>query len=164
MEAKKRKYQSILLLSGTALIVFSMWDILKIIFSFVFSPTQQFIIMALFDFNEQTIIYAIIIFALLALIEFLINLFIALSAKAEARGKKKSVFYLVVLCILLAVFVANFVSSLIIYIPAITDILSAIDAIIMSAVSFASIFALTEILISSIGLRKINKKEQQQCN
>ena len=154
MEKELRKHKINLGISGAAVIVFGVWTIVKILIYF-FASTEDFFslfgAMQILDPAERAI--TITIFIVLVLIDLGLRLFIGLSARAESKGKKKSVVYLIfaALMILGSVFLNVFFAS---------DLFtgSILDGIISIILECTSVLAFVEVIVSSVGIRRTIKK------
>ena len=97
MERELRRNQNIMIIFGTGVIAFGVWSILKAGFYFLLSRDEFMRMLELSPLEEDRyyIAYAGIVGFLL--LDLVVRLYVGLSARAEGKGKKKGLFY-VILC------------------------------------------------------------------
>ena len=155
-EVKLRRFRNLLTVSGLGVIAFGGWNVLKMILVFVM---QRDTIEALFaemsiDGLVKNITIAIII--AVTVIDFLIRLFVGLSARAEGFGKKKGAAYIVFAVLL----VLGSLSSLVLFFCD-PDSLTK-SPILQTAVSvileITSAVATVELLVAAITVKKLKRE------
>lgn len=164
MESKQRKLLSNLLMSGTALIVVALLDAIKLVLYFAVDPTYRYILETIFS-ADQTLGWTIV--GLLGggtVLEVLVGCYIGFSARAEAKGGKRNIFYVVVAIIMaivlsissVSIFIESFLSQITVF--------SVIEALVSFGFSAVVVYSLVDIIISSIKNRKINKENGKTIN
>ena len=147
MEQKLRKYQSILGISGIATIVFGVWGIIKTILFMVLDPYR--IDGSTIDIKAmylQFIIWVIVY----VVIDLFLRVFVGLSARAESKGKKTSILYLIFAGILIIVSLFWIIRTFLLIKE--IDLMDILTSVIIDLIS---LFALTETLIYGIKLKKL---------
>ncbi|MBQ7715557.1 MAG: hypothetical protein IJT70_06785 [Clostridia bacterium] len=155
-EVKLRRFGNLLTVSGLGVIAFGVWNVLKMILVFVM---QRDMIEAIFaEISADALIkyITIAIIAAIMLLDFLIRLFVGLSARAEGFGKKKGVAYIVFAVLL----VLGSVSSLVLVFYD-TDSLTK-NPILQTAVSvileITSMVATIELIVAAVTVKKIKSE------
>ena len=151
MSAIKNKIEINLITTGTGLMFFGLWTFIKFFLTIVFLGVE-------YDDNtsdEVKLIATIITIIAVAIVSALFC-YVGLSARAEGKGKKKSVMYLIVNGFILLFHI------LIIVLEAVSlifgeNILTIIITIIIDA---TAAFFMLEVMINSIKLRKIRRRER----
>ena len=151
MSAIKNKIEINLITTGTGLMFFGLWTFIKFFLTIVFLGVE-------YDNNtsdEVKLIATIITIIAVAIVSALFC-YVGLSARAEGKGKKKSVMYLIVNGFILLFHI------LIIVLEAVSlifgeNILTIIITIIIDA---TAAFFMLEVMINSIKLRKIRRRER----
>ena len=148
-EIKMRRYQNLLTVSGLGVIIFGLWSVLKTILLLFLKEG------ILKELPDDTIV-RVIVFAFLGgvlLVEFLIRLFVGLSARAEGFGKKKGYAYIVV-AILMAL---ASVASLVLLFFDTND--QPIGELIVSVIVEATSLVVTiELLVAAFTVKKLKKE------
>ena len=148
METKIRRLQNNLVTIGTGIIVFSVWSIIKTVFS-----TTLFRAEMLEDPGE----YDLVVIALtwiITLVDCLLHCFIGFSARAEGNGKRKSVFYLIVTGLVLCL-----------YIPLVAAECTTLFHITESVLKFlftlfidiTSVVMMAELFVSAVSIRVLKR-------
>lgn len=148
-EIKMRRYQNLLVVSGLGVIIFGLWSVLKTILLFFLNEEE------LDDYPNDPF-FRVILFALVAaalLIEFLIRLFVGLSARAEGFGKKKGYAY-IVLAVLLAL--ASLESLVLIFIEA--DYETIAELVVSVIVEATSLIVTIELMVAAFTVKKLKKE------
>ncbi len=161
MEKELRRYQSILSASGLAVIVFGVWSAAKtliLLFS-GFGPYDIRAMLEELDAPPGTLTVLFIIIFIILNIEIFFRLFVGLSARAEAAGKKKRVVYLVFAWIILAFSVLSIIS--VFQTGFATDPWDAVVTLIIEA---TSLFALINMIVASGKVRRLRKELATQEN
>ena len=148
-EIKMRRYQNLLVVSGLGVIIFGLWSVLKTILLFFLNEEE------LDDYPNDPF-FRVILFALVAaalLIEFLIRLFVGLSARAEGFGKKKGYAYIVI-AVLLAL--ASLESLVLIFIEA--DYETITELVVSVIVEATSLIVTIELMVAAFTVKKLKKE------
>lgn len=149
--------QNLLSTSGIAVIAFGVWSILKAIIVLILSKGT---------FNGQETegidpailsAFSWVILLVVAVIDLSIRFFVGLSARAEGRGKKKSVVYLVFTVILILGSLYNLYALATQYIQ-----IDLIDGVVSLLVELTSLFALLELFINAIKVKRLSKLSIQE--
>ncbi len=154
MEKELRKKQSILGISGAAVIAFGIWSIVKSLIVSLASEngfSESFGISQSMDPSERAL--SITVTIVLIVIDLGLRVLIGLSARAESKGKKKSAFYLVVAAILILYSLLGIVFLAVGLLSG-----SVLSGIVSIVVECTSLFALIEVIVSSVGVRRLRKK------
>ena len=168
MEKELRRQQSILSASGTAVALFGVWSVVKtILFAFLgpsnmnipkdtANPMEE----ALSKMNPADLeIFVLIVLGIalvVMVVDLALRLYVGFSARAEAKGKKKSVVYLVFVVISLILSVLSVISLL-----QTTYVTSPLDSIASIVVEATSAFSLISLFVASVRLRKLRKQLRQ---
>ena len=145
-EIKMRRYQNLLTVSGLGVIIFGLWTVLKTILLLFMQEDML-------DDLPDGLFYRVLFFTLIGgvlLIDFLIRLFVGLSARAEGFGKKKGYGYIVV-AILIAI--ASLASLVLIFFD--TADRSILELIVSFIVEGKSKIAPVELLVAAFTVRKL---------
>ena len=149
MEAEKRRREINLITIGTGVILFGLWTVIKIALSNILIGIKIDGVM-----SDDLILLINIVLWVFVGIDFLARCYIGFSARAEGKGKHKNIFYL----ILTGLMVATYSSMIPLEISAIfTSGEDVLNMIITIGIDITSIAFLVELMINSIGLRKIKK-------
>ena len=159
MEKQLRKKQNMLGISGIAVIVFGIWSIAKLVINALYMPER---ISKFFNASEggvsdpveDTIVFVAVL--IIVAIDLGLRLLVGLSARAESKGKKKSIFYLIVAIILV---LSSVFSIIVTFQSFFAD--SIFDTIIAIFLDLTSILALCDVITSSFGIRSLKKKIAQ---
>lgn len=161
-EAKIRKQQSILISSGTAVILFGVWSIVRIVL-LRFIDTTHYIsyfeldnIPDILDISAAQYANIFMVFLVILLfIDLIIRTYIGFSAIKEGQGKyKKHITYIVVAGICAFMSICSDISSVISFIKGDVTFEWFLSVIIDISIHIATI----EIVISAIKLRIYNNK------
>ena len=144
-----------LAISGTAVIIFCLWSILKTVFPIVFFLTSSESALDPESPVDLLLIFILVMLAILLAADLLMRLFVGLSARSDGRGKKKRIIYLIFAFILLAYSVFGSVTSFM-YFGRFDD--SLFSAILSTVVDLTSVFANVVLIIYSIKVRKLRKQ------
>ena len=148
-EIKMRRYQNLLTVSGLGVIIFGLWTVLKTILLLFLQEDMV-------DDLPDGLFYRVLFFTLIGgvlLIDFLIRLFVGLSARAEGFGKKKGYGYIVV-AILIAI--ASLASLVLIFFD--TADRSVLELIVSFIVEATSMIATVELLVAAFTAKKLKKE------
>ena len=148
-EVKMRRYQNLLTVSGLGMIVFALWSVLKTILLFCFNEKL------LAEVPDDTL-FRVILFSIVGfiwLLDFLMRLFVGLSARAEGFGKKKGNAYIVV-AVLIAL--GSLASLVMIFFD--TSVQSIIELIVSAIVEATSLIVVIELLVAAYTVKKLKKE------
>ena len=148
-EIKMRRYQNLLTVSGLGVIIFGLWTVLKTILLLFLQEDMV-------DDLPDGLFYRVLFFTLIGgvlLIDFLIRLFVGLSARAEGFGKKMGYGYIVV-AILMAL--ASLASLVMIFFD--TADRSILELIVSFIVEATSMIATVELLVAAFTVKKLKKE------
>lgn len=148
-EIQLRRYQNLLTISGLGVIAFGAWSVLKTILLLFFR--KDYLERLPDDPMFLVILYVLI--GVILLIDFVIRLFIGLSARAEGFGKKKGYAY-IVLAILLAIL--SLASLVMIFFD--TSYTSIPEMVVSVIVEATSLIVIIELLVGAFAVKK-HKKE-----
>ena len=151
MSAIKNKIEINLITTGTGLMFFGLWTFIKFFLTIVFLGVE-------YDDNtsdEVKLIATIITIIAVAIVSALFC-YVGLSARAEGKGKKKSVMYLIVNGLIL------FFHILIIILEAAALLFSEniLTIIITMIIDAPAAVLMLEVMINSIKLRKIRRHKR----
>ncbi|MBQ7646512.1 MAG: hypothetical protein IJS94_04510 [Clostridia bacterium] len=152
-EVKMRRYQNLLTVSGLGMIVFALWSVLKTILLFCFN--EKLLAEVPDDTLFRVILFSIIGFILL--FDFLMRLFVGLSARAEGFGKKKGNAYIVV-AVLIAL--GSLASLVMIFFD--SSIQSIIELIVSVIVEATSLIVVIELLVAAYTVKKLKKELKEE--
>lgn len=152
MDVKIRKLESNLITIGTGVIAFGFWGFLKFILSYLFLGAQSVGI----DGDEYITVVAIFVWAVAILIP-LVYLWIGMSARAEGRGKRKSVLYLFMVGWII------FISTIAILIElySLSKLKDWFEIIVTLIIDLTRYVFLIELMVYSISLRKLRKEQSR---
>ncbi|MBQ9061018.1 MAG: hypothetical protein IJ128_07730 [Firmicutes bacterium] len=169
-QIKLRKYEHILAISGTGVIAFSLWSIVKAVIYVILSPLSTF--SEIMDPKEleqlQTIgigeraadISIIGVILLMMILDVLLRIYIGRSAIADGRqGKKKTPVYLVLSILVAAGMIASNINRVQGYFQSDTEpVAESIRTMTVSwIVDLTSLLALIELIIAGIMVRRLRK-------
>lgn len=150
MDATARRLENNLITLGTGSMVFGFWLFIKTALTYVMLGAESEYNLSL---EENIIAMALVL--LLPAIDMLLRIYVGFSARAQARGKKKSpaylfaagfiIFYYTLIIIIEIVFTFIFMSGL-------------LNMIIAIFIDITSVVFLLEVFISSVKLRQLNKQ------
>ena len=155
-QVKLRRYQNLLIVSGSGVIIFGIWSVLKAVM-LVLSNTQMLTVSTeeLPDgMIYRVIFYGIFIGFLIFVIVF--RLIIGLSARSVGFGKKNRWFYLILAFGLLFVDLFMVIYEVVIFF---TEFL--IDTAVAVIVDATSTYTVIELIIASFKVKKLTKAMKQ---
>lgn len=139
-------------IAGIGVIAFCVWSMIKTsLFLFLTEDTEVY---RLFKIDEQvslTLLYVVV--GVMFLVDVAIRAYVGLSARAEARGKKKTPIYLVVAAFAA---VANASSGILTAIGS-GVVLSTFDLVITVVIEITATAALVSVIYCSVRLRRLRK-------
>lgn len=153
---QQRKYQSHLMSGGMGVIAFGLWDVLKGLVTAITTPVLQDV----GDADASVIAVAYIMYFLVFTIFFGLSvatrLYVGISARQEAQGKKKGSFYLIIAGLMAVLSVAG----AILYLVFPDQFLEQKDtAFTTFAIDITSMVIISQMIYSAIQLRKARRKE-----
>jgi len=148
-EIKLRKYESILRISGTGVVVFGLWSFVKTIIYVLFQFSYFETVLGI-DFNDVDKTAFVVMLVIIMIMDILFRLYIRKQAKKEAEGYNKGYLYIVFAVIM--VFLS--INSVISYIYDSQDILEKMAAIITD---ITSIIITVELIVSALYVRRHRK-------
>ncbi len=158
---KLRRYSDRLATAGTGVMLFAIWSIIKSIMQVSVGGDFEKNLSEISDGGEAAagalVLVYVFIFATMAL-EVGVRIFIGMSGRAEGKGKKKSIVYIVLACILIPLYVIGIIYS-IMNMSYIEN--SVMDTIVTLAVDITSLSALIELVFSGIRVKSLRKKIKQ---
>ncbi len=153
-----RRHRIRLMICGKQVVIFGVWTLIKLVLTYFLDPFQfeKYIYRA--GYEEYFNFVKIIVFVILVgyfMIDILIRVYIGRCAKQEARGKKLSIFYIVIACIYT---IAIFVTELVTVISSFVNGIEGEDVIMLfsGVVDTITLLPMVLIVVSSIMLRKNN--------
>ena len=145
METKVRRTQDNLFIMGTSVIVFGLWDLIK--FTVYFFVNSDEIKQAS---GEKYFMLSVIVVWTIFFVSFLLRCFIGFSARAEGKGKRKSILYLICAGMIALVYFSIIVFEVSYFI---TDQENIITAIVTLIIDITSLVFLVELIVNSIKIR-----------
>lgn len=152
MDVKIRRLESNLTTIGTGIIAFGFWGFLKFILSYLFLGAQSVGI----DGDEYITVVAIFVWAVAILIP-LVYLWIGMSARAEGRGKRKSILYLFMVGWI--IFVSTIAILMELY--SLSKLKDWFEIIVTLIIDLTRYVFLIELMVYSISLRKLRKEQSR---
>lgn len=161
-----RKKEDNLMISGIAVLLFSVWDMVRFVMALIINPKilTDYIEGLGFDADDILIgeITVIAIYVVILALALLIRLFIFFGARDESKGKRRGWIYVIVAFIVLVFIIADEIDTAIDLFKdasAQTDFADGMDTAAASGLmNIMSAVALIDIIISSITVKKLRKK------
>ncbi len=149
MVAKLRRTQDNLFVLGTSAIVFGLWNLIKfaIYYFFAFNEIKE-------SAGDKYYLITAIVVWVIVFFSFLIRCFIGFSARAEGKGKRKNVVYLVFAGMIALVYFCIIAFEVVYFIVRYDHIFTMIITLIIDVTSFVF---LVELIVNSIKIRKLRK-------
>lgn len=160
IHAKIRRHQSILICSGLGVIAFGLWGIVKIIMMWYLDPTAFEELVGFASLTQEEQIYLTVIYAVIAVLvaaDLLIRVYIGRSAVKEGSGQKKRIFYVIWTAVYLFASVGGDIDTLM-ELP--TEHM--VESVTATVIDLTSCFAMLQIIISSIALRRITARQKNK--
>ena len=151
MDAKARKTEVNLNTLGAGVILFGAWIFIKFALSMLIYSNEIGELL-----TDSMMIAANIIIWSTAVIDFIMRLYIGISARSESRGKRKSCFY-IVLAGIIVFFELFAVIGEIVLVFFINE--SLFSYIVTLIIDITSLVIMTELMISAIRIRVMRRKE-----
>ena len=159
MEAKERKYRSILKNSGYAVIAFGVWGIVRILMMMFFDPESynEMFLSGLGDEipRQALIVISLVIILFLLGLDLVFRIYVGSAAIKEGNGGKKSIAYIIAASLYFGVSLHSDVGSLINYIGG-TATYGA-NMMIMTLVDLSFCSAFFAIIYSALMLRRVRR-------
>ncbi|MBQ9679095.1 MAG: hypothetical protein IJV48_00220 [Ruminococcus sp.] len=161
-EVKLRRYRNLLTISGTGVIAFGVWSVIKTILFMTLTPDYLRLndIGDIGDIGEAGMtvvkIFAFTVLGVIMAIELLLRLYIGLSARAEGNGKKKRIVYVVVAASLLLLSLWSIITSL-----HVSEYGSLLDMAVSLLLELTSAAAFFETIYASCMVRRLQKKAKE---
>ncbi|MBQ3330684.1 MAG: hypothetical protein IJG87_05850 [Ruminococcus sp.] len=151
MEIRIRRLESNMITIGTGIIAFGFWSFIKFVLTFFIMGSEY---VGITDDQYRTFLM-IFVWAFAAL-SALVYLWIGLSARAEGKGKHKSVLYLIMLGVIILF------SSVVIVLEilSLTSLTKLDEMIVTLIIDVTRMVFLVELMIYSITLRILRKRQR----
>ena len=159
-ETQLRRGQNTLFILGGGVITFGVWSVVKSIMYFLVDPSSYFYMKDLpqeFRLLALVIMYGIV--ALIVGLDVGLRLYVGLSARAEARGKKKSRAYIRVAAVMAAANLLLFLGALV------SAILNAdnafrnlLDTLVSAVVDVTALITLIELVFTARRVQQLRKQ------
>lgn len=159
MEEKLRRHRNNLAVAGIGIIIFGLWSTIKSLMFFTLAPNlTEALAEAAKELPEMPDnFYFILFYGLIGsflAVDIILRLIVGLSARAEGKGKKKGMGYLIVGTLLLISSASSFLPTL----PAFfASTGSHVDAIMTTVIELTSMFTLGQLLYSAIQTKLLVK-------
>ena len=151
MNAKIRKREINLITLGSGVILVGLWIFLKFALTLLIHGNE-----IEEEFPSVVIFWANVILWIIAALILLMSLYIGLSARAEGKGKKKTIVYLilsgVMACFDLIIVILD---AYLLFAPT-SDIFNVIVTLIIDA---TVLVMLVELIVNAVGVRRLRKEE-----
>ena len=162
IEKRMRKYQSSLMVSGSGVIALTLWEALKTFVFFTLNAGQVITIIAKETNMNIKLIWVLYSLAVAVFVLLLsgFRFYVGFSANAEARGKKKSKFYLIVATIMIMLLLGSIKNySRAFFLESAREHTDTTVATFL--LDCFSLVALIEMLVSSILVRSCRKERDR---
>lgn len=158
MQKELRKNENRLAVSGLAVIAFGLWSIVKSVIRIFVSGRKE--LDEVFGADNPGVdtlfLYLVLISLAFMLLELGLRIYVGLTARAESRGKKKTVVYLILSVLLAALSVYGIVSILQSgYSQSLPDL------VISLLVELTSLFATAELFYSAVKVKQLRKQTEK---
>ncbi len=155
LQARIRRLQDTLTVVGVGVLAFGAWTLVKtMLFFFVYDEQAQRQMFQITD--EITMQTFYIVFVVFALIDLTIRLYVGLSARAEGRGKRKGVFYL----IMSGLMAVSSASSIILIALGNSSSPSVFDLLMTAAIETTSFITLVLMIFCAVRLRRLSRSTE----
>ncbi|MBO4900010.1 MAG: hypothetical protein J5509_06940 [Lachnospiraceae bacterium] len=153
------KFKDSLIVSGTGVMVFGFWVVIKSVLMLVFQrgEVNELVDHALDDPEERKYIYLVMVIILVIIIG--IRSYIGLSARADGFGRKKSMVYVIVAVAVLIFEVWATIDSLSKFDGSSFD--DIMDRSIEVLVDITTYIVMIQMIISSIAVRYLRRKKSE---
>ena len=153
MDTKTRKTEIDLVTLGTGMIFFGAWTFIKLILTTLLYDTELFK-----DLPDVVTAIVYIIIFYIAGIAFLIHFYIGMSARAEGKGKRKTVIYIILTGVIIFLGVPELTAEAYLLF---TENHSLLHIIVTLIIEVTSLVITLELFVNAIRLRRLRKKEAQ---
>lgn len=166
-DIKIRRTKDILISSGTGVIMFAVWSVVRTLLNFTLLRKNNDDIFS--EISAETgmrpdggvILGASIAIVLAVLaVEVGLRIYVGLSARAEGKGKNKGNAYLVIAFIMIPIYISGIIMSIV---NVATAKGSVVDMTVTVIVEITSLFAYIELALSAVKLKKM-KRQQRELN
>jgi hypothetical protein len=154
-----RKYQTGLLVAGAATVILGVWDVIKTGMVILLNPNMARSLAAFWGFEDADMseeLVALLMFLILA--DFVLRVFVALSAFQEGLGQNKGWLYVVIAVGLIVSLISGIDSGSAGKGHAIHRIFDTIAA--STLLDLTSVAALLQVVVSSVMIKRIRKKQK----
>ncbi|MBE6045876.1 MAG: hypothetical protein E7221_04150 [Clostridiales bacterium] len=171
---KLRKYEHTLAISGAAVVAFGIWSVVKAVVYFIVIPLAKvgadlretggvdFESIQSFEITDRGLGYITAISIVLVLmIDLLMRFYVGRAAIIEGRGRKKSIFYLILASVMIVFLGISIVRRAIVwFIPDETGIMKDLmdTAGVSQILDLTSLFALIQVIVSAIMVRRLREQ------
>ncbi len=172
MERELRRHQNRLMVSGSGVILFGVWSVVKMLLFFVLERKRvlAFLEDAMGDSADVgggltralieaiAFIFLFILVLILTIIALLVRLYLGISARKEGMGEKRGIAYVIVATLVLLFYIYSELYTLT-HLGAPTDAMTSMtDRVTALIVDFTAIVVLWELVISAIRVKKLKKQ------
>ncbi|MCR4604996.1 MAG: hypothetical protein K5639_03250 [Eubacterium sp.] len=156
MDAKTRRLSINLITLGTGVIVFGLWSFIRFALTvFVYNDG----IVDLIPPELKPVIYSFLM--VFAIIIFLLEFYIGFSARKDGKGKRKSIAYIIVTGFVVVTYITVDVFDIFRLFSNESGLVYAVSSVI---IEITATICIAEMMISSIMLRSIRKKQKKEEN
>jgi hypothetical protein len=169
MERERVRAQSTLRTLGDGMIIFNLWNLLKPFLLSFFGQGETVEAADLPDFSALPELSEEMVFVLLMtalayfVLNFVLRLYIGLSARAEGKGKRKGWLYLIVCVIIFAVDVILLITSAILNLAISVENSTYLQLFAALVLEISSIAILFETIVTSIKLKRLNRRARKEA-
>ena len=161
MEREIRRNQNNLIILGTGVLAFAVWTVVRSLIQYMLQSTEIKNLVSGMVAEDQvnwvmTVIVIIIVVTLA--VDLILRMIVGFSARAEGKGKKKRLGYLVAAVILIVVHVLN-ISQYIMLVIADTE--QIMECIIGAIIEVTSVITLLQLIIASVRFKKLTAQKSQ---
>lgn len=167
-----RRNEDSLYISGVAVLLFSLWDMVRFTMAVIMNPKMLKQFVENIGINEEDLVIGeaitIIVFAVILLLAVIIRLFIFLGARAESKGGKRGWIYIIIAALTLIFLIADQVDTFIDFVKNFMTIMDGGEVVnemagmdtaaASSLLTITSMFALADIIKSSVTVKRLRKK------
>ena len=149
-QARKRRLQDTLIISGNGVIAYSVWGLAKT--AIILSLLDEGILRRIVSIDSDIPMSAIyLVTGALLLVDLAVRWYVGASARAEGAGKSRGPAYL---CVALLAALGNAWSAALVAFGA-SPTLSLLDLVVTLAIELSSLAALALVIYCAIGLRRL---------
>lgn len=154
-EVKLRRFENLLVLSGSGVIIFGLWSCVKAVLGMIFKTDDIVEAFGGDVFVRFLVIFIYIVIGIFLLIDLGLRVFIGLSARREGLGKKKSFVY-VIFAILLTI--ASSYSTVDTIISEFQSTETLLEMLVTVFVEITSLIVMIEMIVSAFVVKKLRKE------